>query len=212
MSYALLKFLKVNRFSDRVVDKIRNTPFSHFWDIPLCKVVNSDIDTIVSNYVGDHYFLLGSVRYKFSVDDVVDILEIPKGVKELVEVRNYKPTSQLEKIFKGKTRVKKWDVEKELQVVINKENFEDDDIVAKLGICLIFSTFLIPDSSCTFPSWLLQYIDDLQGLLTCNWALYTPEVILDSLEHLKSYCLGSTWALLVRSLIILSCFKILQQS
>ena len=107
VSYALLKFLKVNRLSDRVVEKIIKTPFAHFWDIPLCKIVNSDLDTIVSNYVGDHYFLLGGVKCKFSVDDVVDILQIPKDEKELVEVKNYKPSSQLEKIFKGKTRVKK---------------------------------------------------------------------------------------------------------
>ena len=104
--------------------------------MPLSKVVNSDLDTIVSNYMGEHY-LLDSVRCKFTVDDAIEILEIPKGMKELVEVRNYKPTSryvssQLEKIFKGKTRVKKLDVEKELRVVISKGNSKDDDMAVKL--------------------------------------------------------------------------------
>ena len=74
----------MNRVSERVVAKIKNTPFSQFWEMPLCKVVNSDLDTIVSNYVGEHYFLLGSVRCKFTLDDVVEILQIPKGSKELI--------------------------------------------------------------------------------------------------------------------------------
>ena len=52
--------------------------------MPLSKVVNSDLDTIINNYVSDHYFLLGSVKCKFSVDDVVEILQILKGDKELV--------------------------------------------------------------------------------------------------------------------------------
>ena len=108
--------------------------------------------------------------------------------------------------------MKKWDVEKELRVVINKQNSEDDDIAVKLWIYLLFSTFLMPYSSCAFPSWLLWYIDDLHGLSTFNWALYTSEVILDSLEHLRSYCLGCAWALLVRCFTTLSCFKNLQQS
>ena len=152
MSYGLLKFLKVNRVSDRVVEKIKSTPFSQFWEMPLCKVVNSDLDTIVSNYVGEHYFLLGSVRCKFSIDDVVEILQLPKGTKDLVVVKNYKATSELEKIFKGKTRVKKLEVEKELRLVISRGNSEEDDIAVKLWICLLFCTFLILDSSSAFPS------------------------------------------------------------
>ena len=116
----------------------------------------------MSNYVGEHYFLLGSVRCKFTIDDVVEILQIPKGTKELVEVKNYKATSEKEKIFKGKTRVKKVEVEKELRLVISRGNSKEDDIAVKLWICLLFCTFLISDSSSAFSSWMLRYIDDLE--------------------------------------------------
>ena len=172
--------------------------------MPLCKVVNSDLDTIVLNYVGKHYFLLGSVRCKFTLDDVVEILQIPKGSKELVEVKNYKATSNFEKLFKDKTKVKKMEVEKELRLVLSRGKCEEDDIAVKLWICLLFCTFLIPDSSSAFPSWMLRYIDDLEGLSNYNWALYATEVILDSLDNLKSYCLGCVWALLVCRLLTCS--------
>ena len=77
----------------------------------LARLSGNDLGVVT---VGDHYFLLGSVKCKFSVDDVEDILQIPKGEKELVEVKNYKPTSQLEKYSKER-RVKKLDIEKELK-------------------------------------------------------------------------------------------------
>ena len=43
VAYALIKFTKFNDMSEGIVQKIKNTVFQHFLDMPLCKVVNSDL-------------------------------------------------------------------------------------------------------------------------------------------------------------------------
>ena len=122
----------------------------------------------------------------------------------MLEVKNYKPTSHLERLFDGKIWVKKSDVERILKQLGRTSSSEDEDVCVKLWICLLFTTFLIPDSNCGFPSWLLCYIDDLDMIPSYNWALNIFEVLMDSLENLKSYCLGCAWALLVRLITMLT--------
>ena len=112
--------------------------------------------------------MLGDEMCKFSVDNNIEILEIPKGEKELLEVKNYKPTSHLERLFDGKIWVKKSDVERILKQFGRTSSSEDEDVCVKLWICLLFTTFLIPDSNCGFPSWLLCYIDDLDMIPSYN--------------------------------------------
>ena len=154
----MIRFLKVNKLSDVVVEKIKKTVFGHFWDIPLCKIINSDLDVLISKYLGENYFLLGGERCNFYVDNIVEILQIP----------NEDSTSRLERLFEGKTHVRKSDVERILKQLARTRSSEDEDVCVKLWICLLFTTFLIPDSSCGFPSWMLRYLDDFDRISSYN--------------------------------------------
>ena len=64
--------------------------------MPLCKVVNKDLDIIISKYVGKDQFLIGKEKIKFNLDDIAKILDLPKGEKEIIEIKNYKASSDLE--------------------------------------------------------------------------------------------------------------------
>ena len=79
--YALIRFLKFNDLSEEVIEKIKCTSFSHFLDMPLCKVVNKDLDIIISKYVGKGQFLIGKEKMKFNPDDIAKILDLPKKVR-----------------------------------------------------------------------------------------------------------------------------------
>ena len=94
--YALIKFLKFNDLSEEIKEKIKCTIFKHFLDMPLCKVVNKDLDIIISKYVGKNKFLIEKEKIEFTSDDIAEILDLPKGGKEITEVRNYKASSVLE--------------------------------------------------------------------------------------------------------------------
>ena len=50
----MIRFLKVNKLSDIVVEKIKKTVFGHFWDIPLCKINNSNLDLLISKFKGEN--------------------------------------------------------------------------------------------------------------------------------------------------------------
>ena len=109
-----------------------------------------------------------------------------------MEVRNYKASSVLKKLFEGQHRVKRLDVEHHLHKLLKDNKIENVDLCVRLWICLVLTSFIIPDSSCAIPTWMLRYLDDINKLPHYIWAQYTYDV-----NNLKFYCLGCSWALLV---------------
>ena len=81
--YALIKFMKFNELSQGITQKIKTTIFQQFLNFPLCKVVNKDLDLVITNYVGNNNFLLGKEKIKFDVKDYY------KNIAEHVEEWTY---------------------------------------------------------------------------------------------------------------------------
>ena len=117
-------------------------------------------------------------------------------------MKNCKASSDLERLFEGKQRVKRLEVEQNLNKLLKVNNIENVYLCVQLWICLVLTNFLIPNSSCAIPTWMLRYLQDIDQLANYNWAKYTYDVIMDSINNLKSYCLGCSWALLVSIFVI----------
>ena len=103
--------------------------------MPLCNMVNKDLDIIISKYVGNGQFLVGKEMMKFTSDDIAKILDLPKGEKEITKVKNYKASSVLERLFEGKQRVKRLEVEQNLNKLLKVKNIEDVYLCVQLWIC-----------------------------------------------------------------------------
>lgn len=88
--------------------------------------------------------------------------------------------------------VKRWIVERKLKEIWEREEQVEDEVIVKLWICLIFTSFLMLDSNSGISIALLRFIDNLHNIHNYNWASYAYSIIMNSLDNLKSYCLGCT--------------------
>ena len=184
-------------FSDQVIEKIKATSFGHLYDLPKCIVPSSDLNALVSQYNGDRCFSLGENNFEFTVDDFKEILNIPNGDIEIKEMKIDQPTTDLEKMFPNETRIKRWNIARKLKEIQDGNLKVDDEMIVKLWICLLFTSFIMPDSTSAIHFCILKCIDNLESIDNFNWATYAHSVIINSMENLKSYCLGCSLALLV---------------
>ena len=64
-------------FSDEVIYMIKSTSFGHFFDMPPCKVITTDLDGLISQYHSEGFFYIGERKLQFAVSDLQSILNIP---------------------------------------------------------------------------------------------------------------------------------------
>lgn len=193
--------MKVVDLPPTVVKLIGRTPFSHFLDLPVCKIHGLELNKLLNQKLDDNNFKLGRTVLQFQVSDVASILHLRNEGLEIRVKRRRPPTSTIELMFISETKIRKWYIEKILKSIRDGEMVVDDTTMAHLWMSLLFSTFLIPDSSGGFDPSILEFIVDIDGIGRYNWAAYVYNVIMNSLDTVKTYCLGCAWALMVSTFI-----------
>ena len=64
---------------------------------------------------------------------IVEILQLRNGDKEIIEVKNYKPNSRLEKLLVRQHSVRRWDIEHLLHKLFKDNKSEDEIYVSSYG-------------------------------------------------------------------------------
>ena len=132
VSLAYVKFMKTISLSEEVVRRIKETPSSHFYEMPVNKIAINELDALLSQYVGNGCFILGDTTYEFKVRHIEVILGIPNEDRKIIEKKNQIETSALGIMFQPETRVKRAVVERKLKEIMEGKEHVDIDIVVKL--------------------------------------------------------------------------------
>ena len=106
--------------SQSYIKAIMNTPFGHFYNMPRCRVSTIHLDDIVSRYMKGNKFMIAGKELEFTIHNVVEILDLPKGDMEIVGTKENEETREREKMFETQLSIQRNDILSNLKDAITE--------------------------------------------------------------------------------------------
>lgn len=179
-----------------IMDILCLTPFYHFFDEICDFTVNYyHLDDLVGGYRGDYLFQLKDKKLQLTTHDAGNILGILDTGRKIDVSKKGKAcfSNPFWHCFFKTAKIPC----KEVKTIVKKTmedpgNSVDPTDIARLWLCLIFSTFLLPTTKMAMRAHLLKYIENLQAITRLNWADLVHSMIFENIEtcHPNGYFYG----------------------
>ena len=173
---------------------IRRTPFAALTEIEAVLQERTLLDSLLQRFDDrSNKFRIGASLVSFRPQDVALILGL-RCVGDAVVFHKKKPRSAFESRFLSKAYERNKDsIKKTLEQVV-RERGEEENFV-KLLMVYLMGTILFPNTSCSVPVWIVDYVDDLPAMGRFAWAQATHKWIMEDVPQaaarVQARCAGN---------------------